>query len=305
MIARFDHAVIAVRDLEASIGLYGTHLGLHAAFGGRHTGRGTHNALVRFGLDYLELLAIYDRAEALAAGYRRASLVAYLDRFAGGMVGYCLACDDLDALAARFAATGLEVTGPFDMERMRPDGTLLRWRLLVPGTTSWRRPWPFFIHWEMPDAARLQAEGPGAHPLGVMGVAGVSVIVRAQEDAVRLYGEQMGLPLVGEETLPAANARRLRFSVPGIALDLLVPLGAGMVADALAEQGEGLWSVTLAVADPAAAAAYAATAGTHMLPAPERPDGQLLVSPALAGARFVLVSETESTRAGTPPDVDP
>ncbi len=56
---RFDHAVIAVQDLDAAMAAY-RDLGFAVTPGGKHTGRGTHNAIIRFGLDYLELLAVYD-----------------------------------------------------------------------------------------------------------------------------------------------------------------------------------------------------------------------------------------------------
>ena len=56
MITRFDHAVIAVADLERAIEAYSA-LGFDVSPGGRHEHRGTHNALIRFGgVDYVELL---------------------------------------------------------------------------------------------------------------------------------------------------------------------------------------------------------------------------------------------------------
>ncbi|SRR6266566_4137266 len=63
MITRFDHTVIAVRDLDAAISTYQA-LGFDVSPGGRHTGLGTSNAIIRFGLDYLELLSVSDRVEA-------------------------------------------------------------------------------------------------------------------------------------------------------------------------------------------------------------------------------------------------
>jgi len=63
MITRLDHAVIAVRNLDEAIGHYRS-LGFDVSPGGHHTGQATHNAIVRFGLDYLELLSIYDASEA-------------------------------------------------------------------------------------------------------------------------------------------------------------------------------------------------------------------------------------------------
>ncbi len=57
MISRFDHAVIAVRNLDAAISAYRA-LGFEVSPGGHHTGLGTYNAIIRFGLDYIELLAL-------------------------------------------------------------------------------------------------------------------------------------------------------------------------------------------------------------------------------------------------------
>ena len=70
MITRFDHAVIGVRDLSSAIRQYQT-LGFDVHPGGQHVGLGTHNAIVRFGLDYLELISVYDEAAAAASGARQ------------------------------------------------------------------------------------------------------------------------------------------------------------------------------------------------------------------------------------------
>ena len=288
MITRFDHAVLAVRDLGQATDRYRNVLGMDVYPGGRHAGRGTHNAIVRFGLDYLELLSIDDRSEALAAGIRRASLVDYLDRWEGGMVGYCLACDDLDALADRFERTGLEAMGPFDMERLRPDGVLLRWRLVVPGNNSWRRPWPFFIQWEMSDGERLQLETPGQHPLGVNGVIGVSVVVEDLEAACYLYEEQIGLEIIAEEVIEPLQARSIRFKVAGTTIELLAPTGDGPAQRHVDTHGEGLFDLVLHSPDRAKSLAVLEQASVAVEPAPERPNSWVIAPTTALGARFVL-----------------
>ena len=58
---------------------------------------------------------------------------------------------------------GLEMVGPFEMKREKPDGRELAWRLLVPEDIPWRRRWPFFIAWNDPDEVRLAVEGVGNH----------------------------------------------------------------------------------------------------------------------------------------------
>ena len=57
MITRFDHVVIGVQKLEEALESY-TKLGFEVFEGGRHPSLGTRNAIIRFGLDYIELLEI-------------------------------------------------------------------------------------------------------------------------------------------------------------------------------------------------------------------------------------------------------
>lgn len=243
MITRFDHAVIGVQDLAAARTTFSERLGFEVYPGGRHTGLGTENAIVRFGLDYLELIGIYDRDEVAAAGIKRASLLDFLANRDGGMLGYCLATDDIDDLAARFERTGLEALGPYSMERMRPDGLLLKWQLLVPGGTAWRRPWPFFIQWELPDDERLKLEKPGHHRNGARGVAGVSMVVHDIEAAESLYSDQLGLEKLDSPSLDGAKA--LRYHVGDFTIDLIQPTAAGRLAAFLDEFDHGLYRVRL------------------------------------------------------------
>ena len=200
---RLDHVVIAVRDLDDGIARYRA-LGFDARSGGRHTGRGTHNAIVRFGLDYLELISVYDEAEARAAG--RNELLDVLDS-REGLVAYALATDDIEGEAERIRAAGLPLIGPFAMERLRPDGSTLSWRLVIPGDGSYRRPWPFFIQWDQPDAERLARDGATAHPNGARGVRTITVGVRDLPAARHLYAEALGLVPAGHDAFRAGTAR--------------------------------------------------------------------------------------------------
>src|ERR687886_2028725 len=63
--ARFDHIVVAVKDLNKAIATYRNGLGFTVVPGGEHP-TGTHNALVHFGLSYVELLAVRDPANPQA-----------------------------------------------------------------------------------------------------------------------------------------------------------------------------------------------------------------------------------------------
>ena len=162
MITRLDHVVIGVRDLDDAIHAY-TQLGFDVRSGGRHVGLGTHNALIRFGLDYIELLAIDDESEAIRSGGPGQFMAEYLRDKPGALLGFGLASNRLEDEAA-FSASQ-----PFAMQRERPDGHMLNWRLLIPGQHTWRQPWPFLIQWDTPDAQRLAWDGIGQHTNGIRG----------------------------------------------------------------------------------------------------------------------------------------
>lgn len=290
LLKRFDHAVIAVRDLDRALAQSRDVLGLDARPGGRHTSRGTHNGLVRFGLDYLELLSVYNRAEADASGPNGAELAAYLDQHEGGFVGYCLATDDIGGVAERFRQQGLEAVGPFAMQRMRPDNRRLEWRLVVPGGVPWRRPWPFVIQWGLPDRERLTWEQPGDHPLGATTVRGLSVLVRDLERGRDLYERQLGLAPSGEDGVAELGARRARFALGTFQVDLLAPAAADSpLHEELRTQREGPYQLTLAVRSLSQARDHLARTGASHQDAPGTPGGLLIAPESTLGVRLVLV----------------
>ncbi len=292
MITRFDHAVIAVRDLDEAMRAY-SRLGFAVSRGGRHPGRGTENAIIRFGLDYLELLALADEREARAAGLDDAALQGFQR---GGLVDYALASDDLAADILRLRTAGLNVQGPFDGSRRRPDGTLLAWKTAtiaqaVPGFAHIRDPWPFLIQWLTPDAERLAGDKPGAQPNGTTRVWGISVIARDLDSAIAGYERGLGLELAGRTTLSDIAAERAHFTVGGARLDVLGSTGEGFVSQALAATGEGPFSVTLTTSDLEATRRYLALAGILVSPTSDRADELLIAPEAACGARMIVRAE--------------
>jgi catechol 2,3-dioxygenase-like lactoylglutathione lyase family enzyme len=286
MITRFDHAVIAVSDLERAIEAYRS-LGFDVFAGGRHEHRGTHNALIRFGgADYIELLGVYDPDRAIHSGLNGRALAEFVRDREGGLVGHCYAADDIEAEAARMRQAGLEVVGPFEMRRERPDGRTLTWRLLVPVDVPWRRRWPFFIQWDDPDEERLSVEGVGAHPNSARTVTGVAVAVRDIDEAVRLYSTLFDAEPGRRDKRADLAAERITFDIRSFTIELLAPSGDGPVRQALERDGEGPFEVTVEVADHEAAVEALAHAGIEP---EETMEGTLCVpSGAAFGARLAL-----------------
>jgi catechol 2,3-dioxygenase-like lactoylglutathione lyase family enzyme len=285
VITRFDHAVIAVRDLDDAIRRY-RDLGFDVVVGGRHPGMGTHNAIIRFGLEYLELLAVADEAEAIASGPKGQVLVDFLRRRSGGLAGFAVAARRIEEDAERFRRTGLAAEGPFAMSRRRPDGTILSWRLLVPAGIAWRRPWPFLIEWDASDEQRLAWEPPGLHANGVTGVRSVTEVVSDLDRARDLYQRQLGIGSSAEDGATERGTRRARFRLGAFHVDLLTPGADGPLARALADDGDGPFELALTVRDGAAGAVLA-RAGILPDDAPLEP--ATIRVPLEAGLGFQLV----------------
>ena len=176
--SRLVQVIVLVEDLELAR-RWAAAAGLLALDGGRHPGRGTANVIVPFGVEYLELLAVVDPAEARSS----ADGQAVLDALAGrgpGPARWSLEPDDIEAEGHRL---GLPVE---ERRRVRPDGAVIRWRAVgVP--ESWLEPWRCaFMAWE--DPVRHPARTPEPHPCGATGLARVTVGVPDRHEAQAWIG---------------------------------------------------------------------------------------------------------------------
>src|SRR5215469_17708875 len=137
-----DHLVYAAPDLPAAVAGIERRFGVLAQAGGAHVGSGTRNALLALGAQtYLEIIAP-DPGQP-APPTPRPFGVDGLRR--GGLAGWALACDDIDAVVARARSRGYDPGEVADGQRTTPSGTVLRWRLTLnatPGSLI-----PFLIGW--------------------------------------------------------------------------------------------------------------------------------------------------------------
>ena len=138
MTLRFDHAIIAVHDLDTATANYQA-LGFNALYGGVHTGGTTHNALIYFADgSYLELLA--PTGNAPDPGATRTDFSALV---AGGegLIGCAFGAENLQSAAAPMRERGLALTELRKGGRERSDGVALQWESVgIEGSLS-----PFFI----------------------------------------------------------------------------------------------------------------------------------------------------------------
>jgi Glyoxalase-like domain len=185
---RFDHAVLAVRDLQASAHRLWEEHGLRAVPGGRHPRWGTANMIIPLGRDYVELLSVVEPDEGVRTGLGRTllDLSAEGDRW----FSVCLADDDIESTAARL---GLTVE---DGSRSRPDGTEIRWRSAGIEQRGDDLSLPFFIRWEVAREDHPAAT-PARHRTEVSGISWVEVEGDAGRLASWLGGADLPIRVVG------------------------------------------------------------------------------------------------------------
>ncbi len=140
-----DHLLLGSADLDRGVEWVLRLTGVTAIVGGSHPGRGTRNALLSLGgRQYLEIIAP-DPAQP-AAGLPTDLRALATPR----LIGWAARATDIDALASSIRARGLQVFGPRDGSRARPDGTILEWKTLGANSSlagGEVDPIPFFIEW--------------------------------------------------------------------------------------------------------------------------------------------------------------
>jgi hypothetical protein len=152
-----DHLLLGVADLDAGIAWVEQLTGVRAVPGGSHPGRGTRNALLALGARrYLEIIAP-DPAQA-TFNYEP-DLRTFKEPH---LINWAAAATDIQAVAAAARTAGQQAFGPNDGSRARPDGRVLRWRVLgLRGdlAAGGVNPIPFFIEWSA-DSLHPSADSP-------------------------------------------------------------------------------------------------------------------------------------------------
>jgi len=187
MTYRIDHAVFAVRDLDAAAARWAASYGLETSPGGRHPRWGTANRIAPLGPDYLELISVVepDVAAGSVLGRTLLDLTADGDRW----FSICLADDDLEATAARL---GLEVEAG---SRTTPGGDEVRWRSAGIDAPQ-REPWlPFFIEWDVPPG-RHPGRAPAEHRVDILGISSAEIAGDAGRMREWLGGQDVAIHVV-------------------------------------------------------------------------------------------------------------
>lgn len=153
--AVLDHILLGCPDLDQGIAFVESHLGVRAAFGGVHPGRGTQNALLSLGdRHYLEIIAP-DTAQHVSSSGLLAKIHSLHEP---RLIGWAAHPGDLIAYAQRLHDAGIAFEGTTPGSRKRPDGKLLQWSTLnLDNDDSGLL--PFFIQWA-PDSPHPSTDAP-------------------------------------------------------------------------------------------------------------------------------------------------
>ncbi|MGO8918073.1 MAG: VOC family protein [Stellaceae bacterium] len=272
-----DHVLIAVDDLDRARMAW-TRLGFTLTPRGRHLQQGTGNYCVMFAHDYIELLGVVDAAQGSGG------LDAFL-RDGEGLRGLAFATRSGDATAAELRHRGLHPTAPRDLSRQLelPEGTVLpRFKLvsLPPAETPALS--AFICQHLTPELVRRPQWL--VHANGVVGIAGVTVMVAATEPLREAYERLFGADVVTTDEVLTLHvgSHRLVFATPDdisalypeaeIALDRPLPAMAALslVSEDLGRTADHLTQWQLAYEEAA--------------------DGTLLVPPGEASGALLIIA---------------
>jgi catechol 2,3-dioxygenase-like lactoylglutathione lyase family enzyme len=246
MLTGFDHATLAVLDLEAALASYEKLLGTGPRWRGGHPELGMHAALFGFDNGWLELLAPLPGAEEASA--LREGLLAGGDR----LTTLSFRCDDAAACTAMLRARGVRATPPQEGEARGEDGTTRSYRLVELSPRATRGLAISIVErpaGSLPELASFAPDAPSAID---------HLVVRSAdlEAAHALYGQALGLRLALDTTF--AGVRMLFFRVGGVTIEV--------VHDPSVGERDVLLGIAYRVADLPAAHARLDAAGLALGP---------------------------------------
>ena len=199
-----DHILLGCADLERGIAFVEERVGVKAAFGGVHPGRGTQNALLSLGeRHYLEIIAPDPKQAGTTGPQSSVERLGLRELAEPKVVTWAVHPGSAMTLAEKLKKAGVAAEGPTPGSRKRPDGKLLQWQTVNLANDAGGL-LPFFIEWsaesvhpsvDAPKGCTLKkfwVESPKAEEIG-MQFAGMGIEVEAKQgDKARLRARIAG-----------------------------------------------------------------------------------------------------------------
>lgn len=174
----WDHTMINVSDLAKSINSFAD-AGIVFKLGGRHENWGTANALGYFGINYIELLSVFDQEKASLI-HRQSAAAVYdsLQDFNQERQRFntvAIRTNDLENIRKRIESAGVTVGPILEGKRRNEQNKLITWRIFFINDDIEGLPYPFFIDWQTSDKDRkkqlVEQKLIQAHSIGPLQVA--------------------------------------------------------------------------------------------------------------------------------------
>lgn len=152
---KFDHIIHYVDGIES---IEFPHQYIQAIQGGKHTQLGTYNQLSYIDLHYIEWIDVFDAALARSYAQTEEGRLSFANTFKDehvqeGFKRICLRTQNIDSVKTHLEQFDLDIVGPIEMSRTKPDGTTIQWQLLYLDDKQELNS-PFIIQWGESDEER-------------------------------------------------------------------------------------------------------------------------------------------------------
>ncbi|WP_404803368.1 VOC family protein [Mammaliicoccus sciuri] len=152
---KFDHIIHYVDGIES---IEFPHQYIQAIQGGKHTQLGTYNQLSYIDLHYIEWSDVFDAALARSYAQTEEGRLSFANTFKDehvqeGFKRICLRTQNIDSVKTHLEQFDLDIIGPIEMSRTKPDGTTIQWQLLYLDDKQ-ELNLPFIIQWGESDEER-------------------------------------------------------------------------------------------------------------------------------------------------------
>ncbi len=216
----WDHAVIAVRDLDAAAAAY-EGLGFALTAKAMHP-FGTANRLALLGNTYIELIAVADAAKVPEPTHRDFGFAAFVQRYLEdreGLAMMALRVEDAAAEAKRYADEGLTAFAPHAFGRMAslPGGREERVSFVASHALDPRLPDLALFGCQHETSEAVWAAGPTSHSNGAQDIRGAVVVDENPTDHHIFYATMLGLRDI------RSSSAGLTLTMPRGTLDVLTP----------------------------------------------------------------------------------
>ncbi|MCY1026032.1 VOC family protein [Mammaliicoccus sciuri] len=152
---KFDHIIHYVDGIES---IEFPHQYIQAIQGGKHTQLGTYNQLSYIDLHYIEWIDVFDAALARSYAQTEEGRLSFANTFKDehvqeGFKRICLRTQNISSVKTHLEQFDLDIVGPIEMSRTKPDGTTIQWQLLYLDDKQ-ELNLPFIIQWGESDEER-------------------------------------------------------------------------------------------------------------------------------------------------------